>query len=106
MEMINRFVKISVILISFIFLSGFLPILSLLGPGLTIMSSGSVYKAGIQYIVNDGIKKKTGKNSFSYVKEEVKKQTTRKNFNEELRQLVEKRIKIVREKLDLSNINQ
>jgi hypothetical protein len=101
-----RVFKIAVLCASFIFLTGFLPIMSLLAPGFTVASSGSLYKAGIQYIVNDGIKKKTGKNSFSYVKEEVKKQTTRKNFNEELRQLVEKRIKIVREKLDLSNINQ
>ena len=56
--MIKRFVKIFVVLTSFIFLTGFLPILSFIGPGLTIISSGSVYKAGAQYAVNATIKKK------------------------------------------------
>ena len=104
MEMINRFVKISVILISFIFLSGFLPILSLLGPGLTIMSSGSVYKAGIQYAVNTTIKKKTGKNSLNFLSEKINKQDENlDNFNDDFKQLVERRVRIVQKKIEFKN---
>ena len=108
--MILKTVRIGLILISFIFLTGFLPIFSLLGPGITIASSGNAYKAGAQYIFDYGIKKKTGKNSLTFFKEEVIKQNDKKDLNhklnQELKDLVEKRIKIVRKKLDLKKINQ
>ena len=69
--MILRHIKIIIILTSFIFLTGFTPILSLLGPGVTIASTGSVYKASAQYLLNQTIEKKTGKNSFDFIKEEI-----------------------------------
>ena len=67
-------VKIGFIIISFIFLTGFLPILSFIGPGLTIMSSGSVYKASAQYAINETIKKKTGKNSLDFLSDKINNQ--------------------------------
>jgi len=45
-------------------------------------------------------KKKTGKNSLTLVKEELDKKKNKNQFNEELRNLVEKRIKMTRKKLD------
>ena len=53
-----KFIKIITILISFFFLTGFLPFASLLGPSLTAITSGNIYKAGAQYVINDSIKKK------------------------------------------------
>ena len=88
------------------FLSGFLPFASLLGPGVTIVSSGNVYKASAQFVVDHHIKKKTGKNSLTLVKEEIEKKEAEKNLQKELRLLVEKRIKITRQKLDFEKINQ
>ena len=104
--MINRFAKISVILISFIFLTGFLPIISLLGPGYTALSSGSLYKAGAQYFINKGIKNTTGKNSLVYVKEKIEENADKNNLNKELKQLVKRRIELARKKLNFKNINQ
>ena len=131
---IIKFVKIALILLSFLLTTGFIQIASLLGPGLTVATSGNVYKAGAQFIIDQQIKNKTGKNSFAYVKEEVTKQNKKNNLdadlkelietrvkivhtklveqneknylNKDLRQLVEKRIKIVRKKLDIQKINQ
>ena len=40
------------------------------------------------------------------VKEEIEKKESERNLNKELRLLVEKRIKIARQKLDLQKINQ
>ena len=104
--MIFRFFKITVILISFIFLTGFIPFLSLLGPGLTAISSGNIYKAGAQYMFNKTIKDTTGKNSLSYVKETIEKNNEKRNFNQELMEIVERRIKLTRKKLNLEKINQ
>tara|TARA_B100001093_G_scaffold498967_1_gene547698 strand:- start:108 stop:422 length:315 start_codon:yes stop_codon:yes gene_type:complete len=104
--MINRFFKISVMLISFIFLTGFIPFISILGPGLTAFTSGNIYKASAQFLIDQSIKQKTGKNSLALVKSEIDKQNKKNELNEELRQLVEKRIKMTRKKLNLDNITQ
>ena len=58
--MMFKLLRVIFLITSFVFLSGFLPFASLLGPGVTIVSSGNVYKAGIQYIIDSTIKKKTG----------------------------------------------
>ena len=91
---------------SLVFTAGFTPIVSLLGPATTIIASGNIYKASAQLIIDQSIKKKTGKNSLTLVKEEIEKKEAEKNLQKELRLLVEKRIKITRQKLDLGKINQ
>ena len=95
-----RLFKIFTILVSFLFLTGFTPFVSILGPGVTVLTSGNIYKATAQFIIDQSIKKKTGKNSLTLVKEELNKRENKNEFNEELRDLVEKRIKMTRKKLD------
>ena len=76
-----RLFKIFTILVSFLFLSGFTPIISILGPGVTVLTSGNFYKATAQFMIDQGIKKKTGKNSLTLVKEELDKKNKKKNLN-------------------------
>ena len=95
-----RLFKIFTILVSFLFLTGFTPFISILGPGVTVITSGNIYKATAQFIIDQSIKKKTGKNSLTLVKEELDKKKNKNEFNEELRNLVEKRINITRKKLE------
>ena len=101
--MFIRFVKVVLILALFIFTSGFVPFISLVGPGLTIVSSGNVYKAGTQYLIDQHIKNTTGRNSLVFFKDEVKKQHEKNNFDEDLRNLVEMRVEIVHKKLAQQN---
>ncbi|MDC3036122.1 hypothetical protein OA107_01915 [Candidatus Pelagibacter sp.] len=101
--MILKFMRICLIIFSFVFLTGFLPFTALLGPGLTVVSSGNIYKASAQFLIDHQIKKKTGKNSLTYVKEEVEKQSFKKELNEELKKLVEKRIKETHKLLIIQN---
>ena len=95
-----RLFKIFTILVSFLFLSGFTPIISILGPGVTVLTSGNFYKATAQFMIDQGIKKKTGKNSLTLVKEELDKKNKKKKFKNDLRDLVERRIKMTRKKLE------
>jgi hypothetical protein len=95
-----RLFKIFTILVSFLFLTGFTPFISILGPGVTVITSGNIYKATAQFIIDQSIKKKTGKNSLTLVKEELDKKKNKNEFNEELRNLVEKRIMMTRKKLE------
>ena len=98
-----RFLKISFLLSSFVFLTGFLPVPAIIGPGFTIASTGNLFKAGAQLLIDHEVKKKTGKNSLAYVKEEVVKKNTQKDLNHKLRKLVKKRIKISHEKIVKQN---
>ena len=78
----------------------------IIGPATTLFTSGNVYKATAQFIIDQSIKKKTGKNSLTLVKEEIEEKQSEKNLNKELRKLVEKRINIAIQKLELQKINQ
>ncbi len=98
-----KFLKISFLLSSFIFLTGFLPVPAMIGPGFTIVSTGNLFKAGAQLLIDHEVKKKTGKNSLAYVKEEVVKKNTQKDFNQKLRKLVIKRVKITHDNLVKQN---
>ena len=103
--------KILTIILSFFFLTGFVPILSFVGPGVTAFTSGNIYKASAQFIINKHIEKETGKDSLTLiketlVKEEIDKRVQKNSFDEDLRQLVETRIKMTRQKLDNQNLQK
>ena len=105
-----RLLRIITIMLSFFFLTGFVPILSFVGPGVTALTSGNIYKASAQFIVNQRIEKETGKNSLVLIKETLVEETDIKikknSFDEDLRQLVETRIKMTRQKLDNQNLQK
>ena len=105
-----RLFRILIVIMSFFFLTGFVPILSFIGPGVTALTSGNVYKASAQFIINQRIETETGKNSLILIKETLFENTDKKNninsFDEDLRQLVETRIKITRQKLDNQNLQK
>ena len=106
-----RLYRILIVIMSFFFLTGFMPLFSFVGPGLTVITSGNVYKASAQFIINKKIEKETGKNSLMLIKEtldkvEIDKKIKKNSLDEELRQLVENRIKITRKKLDDQNLQK
>ena len=105
-----RLFRILTIIMSFFFLTGFVPILSIIGPSVTALTSGNVYKASAQFIINQSIEKETGKNSLTLIKETLVEETDKKikknSFDEDLRQLVETRIKMTRQKLDNQNLQK
>ena len=105
-----RLFRILTVIVSFFFLTGFVPILSFIGPGVTALTSGNVYKASAQFIINQRIEKETGKNSLTLIKETLVEETDKKikinSFDEDLRQLVESRIKMTRQKLDNHNLQK
>ena len=105
-----RLFRILTVIVSFFFLTGFVPILSFIGPSVTALTSGNVYKASAQFIINQRIEKETGKNSLTLIKETLVEETDKKikinSFDEDLRQLVETRIKMTRQKLDNHNLQK
>ena len=88
---------------SFVFLTGFVQVASLIGPAFTVASSGNVFKAGAQIIFDNEFKKKTGKSSLSYLKEEVSNNNYKNDINKEFKNLVEYRVKITHQKIVRQN---
>ena len=66
-----KFQKIYFLAIIFIFLSGCIQSTALLGPGVTLATTGNVMQAGLQYGANTAIKNETGKDAFTHLKDAV-----------------------------------
>ena len=105
-----RLLRILTVILSFFFLTGFVPIFSLVGPSVTALTSGNIYKASAQFIVNQRIEKETGKNSLTLIKETIVEETDKKikknSFEDDLKILVETRIKMTRQKLENQNLQK
>ena len=97
--MILRFLKISSFLSSFLFLTGFVPLPAVLGPAITAATSGNLVKATAQLVFDYEFKKKTGKSSLGYITEEVSKNNQENRINKDFKDLIEKRVEIVHQKL-------
>ncbi len=89
-----RLFRILAIILSFFFLTGFVPILSFVGPGVTALTSGNIYKASAQFLIKETLIEET----------DIK--IKKNSFDEDLRQLVETRIKMTRQKLDNQNLQK
>ena len=97
--MIIRFLKLSLFFTSFLFLTGFVPLPAVLGPAITVAKSGNLAKATAQLVFDNEFKKKTGKSSLSYITEEVSKNNQENRINKDFKDLIEKRVEIVHQKL-------
>ena len=105
--MVLKFLKTSLLLISFFFLTGFGPFTAIVGPAITVASSGNIAKAGAQLVFDNEFKKKTGKSSLNYLKEEVEKNNFENKLNKDFKELIEQRVKITHQKLaDQNNKNK
>ena len=94
--------KIFFVIFSLVILSGCIQTTSLLGPGITIASTGNVLQAGFQYGANEAVKNETGKDVLTHIKDTVDQKNKQKKLHVKLRQLLKNRIETTRQKL-LSN---
>ena len=101
--MILRFFKICFFLTSFLLTTGFVQVASFLGPAFTIASSGNVFKASAQLLVDNEFKKRTGKSSLNYLKEEVSKNNSKNQMNKDFENMIITRVAAVHKKLSEQN---
>ena len=100
--MFSKFLKICFVFFSFIFLSGCFQSTALLGPSVTVATTGNVLQAGLQYGANTAIKNETGKDTFEYIQDAVENQSKINKFKRKFSNLVEKKFELTREKLKLN----
>ena len=89
-----------------LFLTGCYQSTAMVGPAITLASTGNVSQAGLAYITNQAVKKETGMSTTEYVSTILEKKTKKnknKKINEELMILVKTNFEETRKKLLLQN---
>ena len=85
-----KFQKIYFLAIIFIFLSGCIQSTALLGPGVTLATTGNVMQAGLQYGANTAIKNETGKDTLTHLKDAVDDEKDSQNIKTIVRNTIDK----------------
>ena len=94
--------KITFFSLSLLFLSGCFQTTALLGPGVTVATSGNVLQAGLQYGANTAVKNETGEYPLEYIKNSVEEKNNQKKFYVDFKNFIENRIQDSRRKLSLN----
>ena len=94
--------KITFFSLSLLFLSGCFQTTALLGPGITVATSGNVLQAGLQYGANTAVKNETGEYPLEYIKNSVEEKNNQKKFYVDFKNFIEDRIRASRRKLSLN----
>ena len=94
-----KFKKIYSFVLIFIFLSGCIQSTALLGPGVTIATTGNIMQAGLQFGANSAIKKETGKDALTHLKDAVEEEQDNQKLNKKIRNFTQNTIDRVKKKL-------
>ncbi len=86
-----------------IILSGCAQSTAMIGPAITLASSGNVSQAGLTYFTNKAVEKETGMNTVSYVSNKIEQQNSRTKLKREFKKLVENNFEKTREILILQD---
>jgi hypothetical protein len=95
--------KIIVIIISFVFLGACAQTTALLGPAITIGSTGNLMQAGFSYGTNMAVKQTTGKTPSEHVSSYVENKQEEKKIREEMSSYLQSHIELMRKKLNSKN---
>ena len=82
-----------------ILLTGCIQSTALLGPGVTIATTGNIMQAGLQYGANSAIKKETGKDALTHLKDAVEEEQDNQKLNKKIRNFTQNTIDRVKKKL-------
>ena len=94
-----KFKKIYLLVLISIFLSGCIQSTALLGPGVTIATTGNIMQAGFQYGANSAIKKETGKDALTHLKSAIDEEQENQKFNKKIKNFTQNTIERVKKKL-------
>ena len=85
------------------FLTGCFQSSAMVGPAITLASTGNVSQAGFAYITNKVVEKETGMSTTEYVSTILEEKTKKNEIHEELMILVQTNFEETRKKLLLQN---
>ena len=91
--------KIYFLFLISVFLSGCIQSTALLGPSITIVTTGNVMQAGLQYGANTAIKNETGKDALTHLKDAVEVEQDSQKIQKKIKNFTQNTIKRVKKKL-------
>ena len=94
-----KFKKIYLLVLISMFLTGCIQSTALLGPGVTIATTGNIIQAGFQYGANSAIKKETGKDALTHLKNVVEEEQDNPKLEKKIKNLAKSTIKRIKNKL-------
>ena len=94
-----KYLKIFFLILISISLSGCIQSTALLGPGITFATTGNVMQAGLQYGANKAIKKETGKDVLTHLKEAVEQEQDSQKLKYKIKDIATNTIDKVKKKL-------
>ena len=97
-----KFQKIYFLAIIFIFLSGCIQSTALLGPGVTLATTGNVMQAGLQYGANTAIKNETGKDALTHLKNALDEEQDNQKVEKKIKTIVKNTIDTISKKLTIN----
>ena len=86
-----------------IILSGCAQSTAMIGPAITLASSGNMSQAGLTFITNKAVEKETGMDTVSYVSKKIEQQNNKTKLRRDFKNLVETNFVKTREKLILQD---
>ena len=95
--------KILTYIILGIILSGCAQSTAMIGPAITLASTGNISQAGLTFITNSAVKEETGMDTVSYVSKKIEQQSSKTKLKREFKKLVETNFVKTREKLILED---
>ena len=95
--------KIFIYIVTGIILSGCAQSTAMLGPAITLASTGNASQAGIAFITNKAVQKETGMNTVSFVSQKFEQKNSKNKLRREFKKLVETNFAKTREKLILQD---
>jgi len=96
-----KFKKIYFLVLISIMLTGCIQSTALLGPGITIATTGNIMQAGLQYSANTAIKNETGKDAITHFKDTVREEQGSHKFKK-IKGIAKNTIDRVKKKLILN----
>ena len=76
---------------------------AMIGPAITLASSGNMSQAGLTFFGNKAVEKETGMDTVSYFSNKIEQQNSRTKLKREFKNLVETNFVKTREKLILQD---
>ena len=95
--------RILIYIASTAILSGCAQSTAMLGPAITLASTGNVSQAGITFFTNKVIEKETGMNTVSFVSSKIEQNSSKTRIRREFKELVETNFEKTRQKIISQN---
>ena len=94
-----KYLKVYFLILISTSLTGCIQSTALLGPGITIATTGNVMQVGLQYGANKAIKKETGKDVITHLKDVVEEEQDSHKLKNKIKDIATNTIEKVKEKL-------